>query len=316
VRRFAFLLRPGWLALLLAVLAFSGSCFLILSPWQFGRNAGREQRNAAIAASESTAPVPLAGFLAPNAEPSQRQVWRRVTVTGHYLPGKEVLARLREVNGQPAYEVVTPLRSTNGRLLLIDRGWIPVTDGHASPYAPAPTSTVHLTARVQADEHPDPDHSGALHRGGHTQVYRINGDNIGDVLGLHFRAGYFTLVPNQPGGLRPLPLPERDSGPFLSYALQWIVFGVMALFGLGYFTRRELKPGGALTQEGRAQRRAQKAKGAPEAAKPVRGRHAVAAAIADEEAREYAEADGGHTPEPHGEETEAPMQAPAGRYRR
>ena len=45
-----------------------------------------------------------------------------------------------------------------------------------------------------------------------------------------------------------LPLPQTDSGPFLSYALQWIAFGAMALLGWLYFTVRELKPGGALTR--------------------------------------------------------------------
>ena len=44
-----------------------------------------------------------------------------------------------------------------------------------------------------------------------------------------------------------LPLPQTDSGPFFSYALQWIAFGVMALLGWLYFTVRELMPGGALT---------------------------------------------------------------------
>jgi hypothetical protein len=44
-----------------------------------------------------------------------------------------------------------------------------------------------------------------------------------------------------------LPLPQTDSGPFFSYALQWIAFGAMAVLGWLYFTVRELKPGGALT---------------------------------------------------------------------
>ena len=62
----------------------------------------------------------------------------------------------------------------------------------------------------------------------------------------------------QPGALGIAALPQLDSGPFLSYAWQWITFGVMAIGGLGYFTWRELKPGGALTPEGRARRKAEK----------------------------------------------------------
>jgi hypothetical protein len=35
--------------------------------------------------------------------------------------------------------------------------------------------------------------------------------------------------------------PVADEGPHLSYAFQWIVFGVMAFFGLGWAVRREYR---------------------------------------------------------------------------
>ena len=112
---------------------------------------------------------------------------------------------------------------------------------------------------------------------------------VGPATGLSVDPGYFTLVDNQPGGLNVLPLPQIDSGPFLSYALQWIVFGVMAIGGLGYFTWREIQPGGALTPEGRARRRAERERGQ---LRRVRGRRAVAAMIAVEEERERESATG------------------------
>ena len=39
--------------------------------------------------------------------------------------------------------------------------------------------------------------------------------------------------------LTPIDLPQTDAGPFLSYALQWEAFGVIALIGLGVFIFRE-----------------------------------------------------------------------------
>jgi cytochrome oxidase assembly protein ShyY1 len=41
----------------------------------------------------------------------------------------------------------------------------------------------------------------------------------------------------------PLPAfkPVQDEGPHLSYALQWIVFGLMAFVGLVWAVRRERK---------------------------------------------------------------------------
>ncbi len=38
MKRLAFLLRPGWLALGLVVVAFAYLCFTVLAPWQLGKN--------------------------------------------------------------------------------------------------------------------------------------------------------------------------------------------------------------------------------------------------------------------------------------
>lgn len=286
MRRLAFLLRPGWLALLLAVLVFAGACFWILSPWQFGRNAGQQRQNDAIASSERIPPVPLNEFLPADREPDPAQLWHRIVVTGQYLPAMETVARLRTVNGQPACEVLTPFRTTDGQLLLIDRGWAAMDSGRLPNYPVAPRGTERLVARVQADETPNVDRP-PLREDGRTQVYQINGGRIGTLFGVRFRPGYFQLVDGQAGVLNPIPLPQMESGPFLSYALQWIAFGVMAVFGLCYFTMRELRPGGVLTREGRADRRERRVR-AGSGTKPLRGRHAVAAAIAAEEAEEAA----------------------------
>lgn len=286
MRRLRFLLRPGWLALVLAVLVFSGACFWILSPWQFGRNAEQEQQNQAIRAAQTAPPVPLGQYLPGNAEPKPSQQWHRVTISGHYVAELETVVRLRTVSSQPAYEVLTPVRTAGGTLVLVDRGWVPADNGRVPSYAPPPSGEVQLVARVQPDEPADPQHRAPLHQDGHTQIYAINGAAISGMQGVHYRAGYFQLVSGQPGALNPIPLPQIVSGPYLSYALQWIVFGVMAIFGLGFFTVRELKPGGALTPEGRRRRREQRAQRQSGAAKPPRGRRAVAAAIAAEESAE------------------------------
>jgi len=37
-----------------------------------------------------------------------------------------------------------------------------------------------------------------------------------------------------------MPLPHLDAGPFLSYGIQWIAFGIVAPIGLGYFVYSEL----------------------------------------------------------------------------
>ena len=49
------------------------------------------------------------------------------------------------------------------------------------------------------------------------------------------------MAADQPGGLGVLELPHLDSGPFLSYGIQWIAFGIVAPLGLGYFAWAEIQ---------------------------------------------------------------------------
>lgn len=52
---------------------------------------------------------------------------------------------------------------------------------------------------------------------------------------------YLQLSEGQPGGLGAIPLPQLDAGPFLSYGIQWIAFGILAPIGLGYFVFSEIR---------------------------------------------------------------------------
>jgi cytochrome oxidase assembly protein ShyY1 len=280
------------------VIVFSGACFSILSPWQFGRNSQRSAQNTEITNAENDAAVPLRQLLRVGQEPSASEDWREVTMSGRYLPADEIVARLRQVNDQPAYEILTPFRLDDGSIMLVDRGWVAPNNGQVPGYPSAPAGRLTLTARMHPEE--SDAHRAPLTEQGHREVYSINTAVVSERTGVHVEPGYFTLVDNQPGVLNVLPLPQVDSGPFLSYALQWIAFGIMALGGLGYFTWREVQPGGALTPEGRARRRTEKASrraaeqaaaargGTAPKARRVRGRHAVAAMIAEEEAAERA----------------------------
>jgi cytochrome oxidase assembly protein ShyY1 len=244
-----FLLRPGWLALTAVVFTFAICCFTLLAPWQFSRNTEREQQNAALETSFTAAPVPLAQLLPPGTVPGQGTEWHLVSITGRYLPDKEVVARLRTVQGEGAYEVLTPMRTTDGTVVLIDRGYVRLdSKSGVLPYAPPPDGIVQVTARVRADE-TDPKNRDAFadaSTGGKLQSYVVDSRVVARAGKLDIRPGYFQLDVGQPGVLGALPLPQTDSGPFLSYALQWIAFGAMALLGWLYFTVRELKPGGAL----------------------------------------------------------------------
>jgi len=239
-----FLFRPAWLAFIVGVVGFAVACYTLLAPWQFRRNAERERDNAAIAASQATAPVPLAQLVASTGgatpAPAQAVEWRRVTVRGHYLPGGEAVVRLRSVLSDPAYEVLTAFRTDDGRTVAVDRGYIrPVEENALPSYPPAPDGEVTLTARIRLDE-VDRKQRPPMFTDGHHQLYSVDSHLLSEVIGQPVAPGYLALLGGQPGALGEVPLPDTDSGPFLSYAWQWLTFGVMALFGLGYFIRLEL----------------------------------------------------------------------------
>ena len=250
--RLRFLLRPGWLALTVVVFTFAVCCFTLLAPWQFRRDAEQSAQNNALTTSFTAQPAAVSQLLAPGSAPDQHNEWHLVALTGTYIPSAEVAARLRTVQGEAAFEILTPLRASDGTVYLIDRGYVRLDDkSGVLPYAAAPGGQVTVVARIRRDE-ADPKHRNAFadaSTDGKLQSYTVDSQVVARSSGLTIRPGYFQLDQNQPGVLGALPLPQLDSGPFFSYALQWIAFGTMAVLGWLYFTVRELKPGGALTTE-------------------------------------------------------------------
>ena len=237
--RWRFLLRPGWVALTVMVICFTVAAFTVLAPWQFRRAAERADRNAGIERSFTTAPQPLRSVLAAHTAPTRATEWRQVQVSGHYLPAAELVVRLRTVQGEPAYEVVVPLRLADGSSILVDRGYLRPAEGVRIPdYPPAPGGEVSMTGRLRADEQ-DPQNGEVVQQDGHRQVYAVSTRTVSATTGVRLDPGYLQLVDGAPGVLSALPLPQLDPGPSFAYALQWIAFGVMAPLGLAYFAWRE-----------------------------------------------------------------------------
>ncbi len=91
MRRLAFLLRPGWIALAVVVIAFTYLCFSVLAPWQLGKNTKTSRENDQIQQSLTTAPVALKTLLPHQDSSAPDGQWRKVTATGHYLPDKQLV---------------------------------------------------------------------------------------------------------------------------------------------------------------------------------------------------------------------------------
>lgn len=242
MRRWLFLVRPGWLALALMVVMFAYLCFTVLAPWQLGKNTDTSRENRQIQSALNVDPVPVTELLPQQDSDASQAQWRKVTATGRYLPEAQVLARLRVVDGAPAYEVLTPFAVEGGPTVLVNRGYVRPAQGTAVPDIPAaPSAPVTITARLRDSESMPPADKAPFRESGFMQVYAINTGQIADVTGIPLTGSYLQLVENQPGGLGVPPLPILDAGPFLSYGIQWIAFGIVAPIGLGYLIFAELR---------------------------------------------------------------------------
>ncbi|MGC4960021.1 SURF1 family protein [Gordonia sp. DT218] len=234
-------LRPGWIALGLVVIAFAVLCFTLLAPWQLGKNSATEERNDLIKSAMSTPSATLGSLAPPGAAFKPTTEWREVTMTGHYLTDREVLVRLRSVDERPAVEVLTPFAATDGsRVVLVDRGFVRPDQGALPDVPTAPSGETTITARIRASEGTSPGR-GAHEEGGTRAVYTIDPAEVGRAVDTTFDPFYLQLSPDQPGSLGEIPLPQLESGPYLSYGLQWLAFGIMAPLGAGYFIYSEIR---------------------------------------------------------------------------
>lgn len=236
-----FLLRPGWIALIVGVLAFVVACYALLAPWQFGREDERDAAQRAIDTANATPAVPF-GTLVPGDRVPDDAVWRKVMLTGEFLPRSEVLVRLRTLDGGPAMDVLTPMRLTDGRVVAVDRGSVPGVDGALPTYPAPPSGQVTVEGRLRLDE-TDPNGRAAIRNARVPQVYAMDSRSLAAVTGLTPVQGVVTLAEGTPGVLRAVPAEAPAGGaPFtnFSYALQWLTFGAVAIVALGIFIRLEL----------------------------------------------------------------------------
>ena len=242
MRRLAFLFRPGWIALALVVVGFTYLSLTVLAPWQLGKNTMTSRENNQIEASLSADPVPVISLLPQQDSAAPEFQWRRVNATGRYLPATQALVRLRLLGGAPAFEVLTAFAVDAGPTVLVNRGYVRPVDGNRVPeIAPPPEGSVSITARLRDSETAPVGDKQPFREGGFMQVYAIDTRQIADVIDTPLTGSYLQLADDQPGSLDVLPLPQLDAGPFLSYGIQWIAFGILAPIGLGYFAYSEIR---------------------------------------------------------------------------
>jgi cytochrome oxidase assembly protein ShyY1 len=241
VNRWRFAFERRWFTYLGMAVVFAIACAL-LSRWQFGRNQQVSAENTLVTHNYSAPAVPLDKLLAEKSSYTHQDIWRRITVEGTYASSKQLLVRDRSLGSNPGFEVLTPLRLADGSYFIVDRGWVSVGSKHDAPdYVPAaPTGTVKVVARLQGNEEVLP---GRVAPSG--EISEINLPTVAKSLsGSTYTGAYGLLAQETPAPPnRPIAAakPVIDSGPFLSYAFQWILFALFAFGGLFWALRQEYR---------------------------------------------------------------------------
>lgn len=237
--RFAFSRR--WLGYLALVVAFAIAC-VFLSMWQLARREEARETIERVEQNWDAAPAQLHELLPELERFDPADTWHPVELTGRYLDGEQLLVRGRPMDGRAGFEVLVPFELADGTVLVVDRGWLPTGNAQDAPDAvpAAPGGELSIVVRLKAGE---PTIQGRSAPEG--QIATINLPTIAELVGEPTYTGaYGLLVSEHPAPQSrpaPYPKPVPDEGPHLSYAFQWVAFGVLAFIGLTWAIRREYR---------------------------------------------------------------------------
>lgn len=234
-------MRRLWVrwTLLIVFVAVLGAAFVNLGDWQLDRLAQRRERNTATVANQQAPVRPLAEvFTHPITDADQ---WQRVEARGTFDATHQYVLRYRQNGDDDGYEVVTPLRTDAGTVL-VDRGFVALRSGEPIPDVapPPPTGEVTVVGHARRNERG----RRAAVNPVNAQMRQISSDAIAPDLGYPVLNGYLgllTVTPAQPGGFVPVVVPEISEGPHFWYAVQWFMFTGIGIAGVVVFIRGDLR---------------------------------------------------------------------------
>ncbi|HEU4886004.1 MAG TPA: SURF1 family protein [Longimicrobium sp.] len=226
------------------ILAMCALC-VRLGFWQLDRLEQRRARNAAIRAATAQPPLRL-DSTAPAALASDPQAfaWRRAEASGRYHHAGDMVIRGRSRDGRPGVHLVSPLVLADGRVVMVNRGWVPSPDGSTADARPlriaGPVHVIGALLPITSDADRGLPFAG---RAGTDSTWR--------------RVDLAAARARSPGPLIPLvlqqlpeegadagspplaePLPSLSEGNHLSYAVQWFSFATIGITGLAIIVLR------------------------------------------------------------------------------
>ena len=208
--------------------------------WQFHRGVDRQERNNQI---EARADLPAIS-VSDAAEDAPAYEWRKISATGTFDASRQILLRNRYFEGKYGFEVLTAFEDKSGALYWVDRGWVQA--GASATIAPTlpdlPKDEVRIEGRLRLDRSLPQGKFFAIPTGNQGGlISEANAQSSNSELGINSKF-YIDLLSGDRPELTPevaASLPELSDGPHFAYALQWIIFGGLVLYGR-FLIRREV----------------------------------------------------------------------------
>lgn len=233
-----------WLIATVLVLAGAALC-IRLGIWQLDRLKQRRAFNAQVISMRA---APALDLNANQPENLTSMEWRQVAASGTYDFEHQIALRNQYNGNQYGYHLVTPLLLSDGRAVLVDRGWIP-PDGNSTPAdwrkydEPGPVT---VAGQIRLGQNRPtfggvadalPASGGRLEMWNNLDLAKISEQTPYPLLPIY-------IQPNvDPSDTEPpIPFqPELDltEGPHMGYALQWFTFALILLAGYPFYLRKQ-----------------------------------------------------------------------------
>jgi cytochrome oxidase assembly protein ShyY1 len=229
---------------LIAILLIIGC--LWASQWQFHRGQDRSARNATIEERMDIKAVDLDTVKSSVKE----NEWRVITTSGTFDADQQILLRNRYFEGKYGYAVLTRFTTEDGDSIWVDRGWVAAgASATVAPItSPVPTGIVSITARLRLDS--------SLPSGSFFALPLNRDDDLVSKLnaqsGLASEKYYLDLISGSLPSLTPAApsqIPSLSDGPHLAYAVQWILFAGLVVYGRFLIRKMDLVSSEILPRE-------------------------------------------------------------------
>jgi surfeit locus 1 family protein len=197
------------------------------SQWQYQRGVDRHARNTIIEERIAREAIELSSIdsnLANNE-------WQSINTTGSFDESRQILLRNRYSEGKYGYEVLTLFTTSTGKSFWVDRGWVEAGATATTPpkVSSLPQGEVSITGRFRLDSSLPRGSFFALPGSGEDLVSELNAQSQLDTESFYLdllSGSEPSLTPNSPA-----QLPSLSDGPHMAYALQWLIFGGLVIYG-------------------------------------------------------------------------------------